>query len=186
MVAQDARYIGLRRVERALRRPADPPPTGSSASALCAPPFSASGNLPSNDRGGNPIMKTNHRMTKLTIAGTTALATILFVPSFSSHGGAVGVTPCFAQSGGGAGVNVGVGVGVNGAGTSTGAKTGVNGNVSGDPGLTGNTSGDAGLKGNTSGDPGLTGNTHSSVNSQGQVGLGGNAGAGGGFGTGGH
>lgn len=101
-------------------------------------------------------MTTKHHITKLTIAGTTALATILFVPSFSSHGG---VTPCFAQSGGGAGV----GVGINGAGTSTGAKTGVNGNVSGDPGLTGNTSGDAGLKGNTSGDPGLTGNTHSNV-----------------------
>lgn len=117
------------------------------------------------------MMTMNHRMTKLTIAGATALATILFVPNFSSHGAAVGVTPCFAQSGGGAGVGVGV-----------------NGNVSGDPGLTGNTSGDAGLKGNTNGDPGLTGNTRSSVNSQGQPGIGGNAGAGasGSVGTGSH
>lgn len=86
-------------------------------------------------------MMTNRHVTKLMIAGATALATIFFMPGFSSQGGAIGVTPCFAQSGG-AGANVGAGIGVNG-------------NVSGGPRLIGN----------TSGDPGLTGNTRSSVNS---------------------
>lgn len=86
-------------------------------------------------------MIANRRVTELTIAGATALVTILFIPGFSSHGGTIGVTPCFAQSDG-ADANVGAGVGVNG-------------NVSGGPRLIGN----------TSGDPGLTGNTRSSVNS---------------------
>lgn len=117
-------------------------------------------------------MTTHHRMTKLTIVGATALATILFMQDFSSRRGAIGVTPCFAQSGS--------------AGTNVGAGVGINGNVSGDPSLTGNTR-------NTQGDPGLTGNTRSRVNSQGQIdglsdGVGGNAGAGASssLGTGGH
>jgi len=59
----------------------------------------------------------NLHMTKLTIAGATALTAILFASSFSPHDGAIGVTPCFAQSGGSINSQGQVGTSPGGVGT---------------------------------------------------------------------